>query len=208
MLHTFHKMTAIAIALLLMVLTACASSEPVRFYILSSLDGAGREAQRAAAKPRATIGIGPVVFPAYLDRQQIVTRVSENELHLAGFDEWAEPVKDNFTRVLVENLSHLLPADSFTVFPFRGPETVDWEVAVEVIRLDGVLGGDALLLARWTIHEKEGNRVLLTKKSRFSQPTAGPGYGALAAAFSRAVEAFSREMAGAIQVLSLNRPDP
>jgi uncharacterized lipoprotein YmbA len=202
MTYTFHKMTAVATALLLMALTACASSSPTRFYILNPLDGIGHETQGAASEPRATIGIGPVAFPAYLDREQIVTRVSDNELHLAGFEEWAEPLKDNFTRVLVENLSHLLPADSFTIFPFRGPETVDWQVAVEVIRLDGALGGDALLLARWTIYEKEGNKMLLTKKSRFSQSTAGPGYGALAAAHSRVVEALSREMAEAIQGIS------
>jgi uncharacterized lipoprotein YmbA len=208
MLHKFHKMTGIAIALLLMALTACASSAPTRFYILTPLDGAGQEAQGAASETRATIGIGPVAFPAYLDRQQIVTRVSDNELHLAGFDEWAEPLKDNFTRVLVENLERLLPADSFTVFPFSGPETVDWQVGVEVIRLDGALGGDVLLLARWTIYEKKDNEMLLTKASRFSQTAAGPEYGALAAAHSRVIEALSREMAGAIQALSKGKGTP
>ncbi len=208
MLHKFHKMTAIAVALLLMALTACGSSAPTRFYILSPVDGAGQEAQGAAVEPRATIGIGPVAFPAYLDRQQIVTRVSDNELHLAGFDEWAEPLKDNFTRVLVENLSHLLPADSFTIFPFRGPEGVDWQVAVEVIRLDGALAGDASLLARWSIFKKQNKDLLLTKKSSFREPSGGPGYEALVAAQSRAVEALSRDIAGAIQVLSLDRGNP
>jgi len=207
MLKPFHKMT-IGIAFLLMALTACAGSVPTRFYILTPLEDAGREVQGTASSPRVTIGIGPVMFPAYLDRQQIVTRVSANELHLAGLDEWAEPLKDNFTRVLVENLGHLLPADSFTIFPFRGPDRVNWQVAVEVVRLDGDLGGDALLLARWTIHEKGDNKLLLTKKSRFSQSASGPGYGALAAAYSRIVEAFSREMAGAIQDLSLQRGNP
>jgi len=207
MLKPFHKMT-IGIAFLLMALTACAGSVPTRFYILTPLEDAGREAQGTASSPRVTIGIGPVTFPAYLDRQQIVTRVSANELHLAGLDEWAEPLKDNFTRVLVENLGHLLPADSFTIFPFRGPDRVNWQVAVEVVRLDGDLGGDALLLARWTIYEKGDNKLLLTKKSRFSQSSSGPGYGSLAAAYSRIVEAFSREMAGAIQDLSLQRGNP
>jgi uncharacterized protein len=209
MLQISHKMMATAIVLLLMALTACGGSAPTRFYLLTPLDGAAQEAQGAgAAAPRATIGIGPVAFPAYLDRQQIMTRVSNNELHLAGFDEWAEPLKDNFTRVLVENLSHLLPADSFAIFPFRGPEKVDWQVAVEVIRLDGALGGDALLLVRWTVYKKDDNRILLTKKSRFSQPAAGSEYGALAEAHSRVIEALSREMAAAIQVLALDKGNP
>ena len=142
-----------------------------------------------------------MTFPAYLDREQIVTRIDDNELHVAGFDEWAEPLKDNFTRVLAENLSQLLPADTFILFPFSGPEKIDWQVAVEVIRLDGALGGDVLLLARWTIYEKEGNTIFMTKESRFSQPASIPEYAAHAAAHSRLVEALSREMAGTIQGL-------
>jgi len=196
------------IVFLLMALTACAGSVPTRFYILTPLEDAAREAHGTSSSPLVTIGIGPVTFPAYLDRQQIVTRVNDNELHLAGLDEWAEPLKENFTRVLVENLGYLLPADSFTIFPFRGPETINWQVAVEVIRLDGDLGGEALLLARWTIYEKGDNTLLLTKKSRFSQPASGPGYDALAAAYSRIVGALSREMANTIQVLSLQRGNP
>ncbi|MCF8142656.1 MAG: PqiC family protein [Deltaproteobacteria bacterium] len=208
MLQPFRKITVTVIALLLMALTACASSAPARFYILTPLENAGQEAQGTTSKPRASIGIGPVAFPAYLDRQQIVTRVGGNELHLAGFDEWAEPLKDNFTRVLVENLSYLLPADSFTIFPFRGPETMDWQVAVEVIRLDGALNADVSLLARWTVYDKKDNEMRLTKKSQFLQSAAGPGYRELAAAHSRVIEALSREMAGSIQVLSLKRGTP
>jgi len=199
-------MTGCIIGLLLMGLPACVGSAPTRFYILSPIEGGGLDTQgKAAAGPRATIGIGPVAFPAYLDRQQIVTRVTNNELHLSGFEEWAEPLKDNVARVLVEDLSALLPADSFTVFPFRGPDRVDWQVKVEIIRLDGMLGGNALLLAQWSIYAQENNERLMEKKSRFSQPTAGPDYGDLAAAYSRVVEALSRELAGAIQSLSRQR---
>lgn len=200
MFDRFYKMKATGIALLLMALTACASSAPTRFYILNPIDGTD-QARREDMKPRSIIGIGPVTFPAYLDREQIVTRIGDNELHVAGFDEWAEPLKDNFTRVLAENMSQLLPADSLILFPFSGPEKINWQVAVEVARLDGALGGDVLLLARWTIYEKEGNRIFITKESRFSQPASIPEYAAHAAAHSRLVEALSREMAGTIQGL-------
>lgn len=200
-----HRMTAIMIGLALTMLTACGGSAPTRFYVLSPMDGAGMEVKGAGMEPRATIGIGPVSFPAYLDRRQIMTRVSRNELHLAGFEEWAEPLKDNFTRVLVEKLSHLLPDDSFAVFPFRGPGRVQCQVEVEVMRLDGVLGSDALIQARWAIYDMENDQMLTEKASRFAQPTAGPEYAAMAAAYSGLIEALSREMAGAIQTFCLKR---
>jgi len=196
---------AVAPGLLLMTCMACASNAPSRFYVLSSLTGTGGESEMASDNRRGTIGIGPVELPAYLDRQQIVTRVSANELHLAGFDEWAEPLGDNFTRVLIENLSVLLYKDLFTIFPVRSPESIDYQVEVEVIRFDGRLGGDASLMTRWSIFGKDDKKLLLTRKSSFKEATGGPGYEALVAAQSRTVEALSREIAGAIKGLSGGR---
>lgn len=196
---------AVAPGLLLMTFMACASNAPSRFYVLSSLTGTGEETEMAGDERNLTIEVGPVELPAYLDRQQVVTRVSANELHLAGFDEWAEPLGDNFTRVLIENLSVLLSKDLFTIFPFRGPEPIDYQVEVEVIRFDGRLGGDASLMTRWSIFGEDDKKLLLTRKSSFKEATGGPGYEALVAAQSRTVEALSREIAGAIKGLSGGR---
>ena len=196
---------AVAPGLLLMTFMACASNAPSRFYVLSSLTGTGGEPETASDKRQVTIGVRPVELPAYLDRQQIVTRVSANELHLAGFDEWAEPLGDNLTRVLMENLSILLPTDSFIILHTRGPEPADYQVQVEVIRFDGSLAGHASLLARWTILREDDKKIFLTRKSAFKEAAGGPGYKALVAAQSRTVEALSREIAGAIKGLSGGR---
>lgn len=196
---------ALAPALLLMTFMACASDAPSKFYVLSPLTGTYGETEKAPDKPQITIGVRPVELPAYLDRQQIVTRVSANELHLAGFDEWAEPLEDNFTQVLMENLSILLPADSFMILHIRGPEPADYQLQVEVIRFDGSLAGNASLLVRWTILEEDEKRIFLTKKSAFKEAAGGPGYKALVAAQSRTVQALSREIAGAIKGLSGTR---
>ena len=193
---------AVAPGLLLMTFMACASNAPSRFYVLSPLTGTDRGPEMASDKRQVAIAIGPVELPAYLDRQQIVTRVSSNELHLAGFDEWAEPLDDNFTRVLIENLSVLLSKDLFTIFPFRDSESIDYQVEVEVIRFDGRLGGDASLITRWSILGKDDKKLLLTRKSSFKEVTGGPGYEALVAAESRTVEALALEIAGAIKRLS------
>lgn len=196
---------AVTPGLLLMTFIACASNAPSRFYVLSSLAGTGGGTEIAGDERNLTIEVGPVELPAYLDRQQVVTRVSANELHLAGFDEWAEPLGDNFTRVLIENLSVLLSKDLFTIFPFRGPEPIDYQVEVEVSRFDGRLGGDASLMTRWSIFGEDDKKLLLTRKSSFKEATGEPGYEALVAAQSRTVEALALEIAGAIKGLSGGR---
>jgi len=195
-------MRVVAPGLLLMTFMACASNAPSSFYVLSSLTGTGGTHETASEKRQVTIGIIPVELPAYLDRQQIVTRVNANELHLAGFDEWAEPLEDNFTRVLMENLSILLPTDSFIILHGRGPEPADYQVQVEVIRFDGSLAGHASLLARWTILGQDDKKIFITRKSAFKEAAGAPGYKALVAAQSKTVEALSREIAGAAKGLS------
>jgi uncharacterized lipoprotein YmbA len=83
-----------------------------------------------------SIGINPIVVPAYLDRPQIVTRIGANELEMAKFHCWAEPMEDSLGRVLAEDLSNLLftrtaiknqaqipsvPSHAFSVFILAAP---------------------------------------------------------------------------------------
>ena len=87
----------------LLGLGACAST-PSRFYILNTLTASETIPATAAARG-PVIGVGPITFPKYLDRPQIVTRASRHQLTLGEFDRWAEPLQDNVSRVLAENLA-------------------------------------------------------------------------------------------------------
>jgi uncharacterized protein len=76
---------AISVALLV-VLTGCASTPPSRFYTLSAMPKVLPVNLPADLPGDFSLGVGPVNIPQYLDREQIVTRVGENELVLAEFD--------------------------------------------------------------------------------------------------------------------------
>jgi uncharacterized lipoprotein YmbA len=128
----------------------------------------------------------------------MVIRQSPNELELDEFHRWAGPLKEDFASVLEENLSILLSSDRIAVFPWSRFVPADYQVAVRVIRFDGILGGNASLVARWSILTKQTKEILLVESSSFSEPTRKHGYKALVTAQSRTVEALSREMAAAI----------
>jgi uncharacterized lipoprotein YmbA len=189
---------------LLMGLIGCAiggRTAPSRFYLLNSLEASGSEPAALVGVGPIAIGIGPVEISHYLDRPQIATRLSPNELMLAEFDKWAEPLQDNVTRVLTENLAVLLRKDPVNIFQWRGPLAVDYRVQIDVIRMDGTLGGDATLMARWLIFEKDERKVLLNRKSTFQEPTGKGGYKALVAAMSRILASLSEEIAKEIKTL-------
>jgi uncharacterized lipoprotein YmbA len=144
-----------------------------------------------------------VKIPEYLDRSGIVTRVTSNELTVAEFNKWAEPLEESFPRVLAENLSSLLCTKTVLAFPWKGSIPLDYRIYVDVIRMEGKLGESAVLDVSWTIMggaEKKG--VLVMERSSYKEPAGGQDHGDYVAAQSRNVAALSRDIAEAIKTLS------
>jgi hypothetical protein len=199
----FSSFIALTLGASLMLLCGCGTgtTAPSRFYVLSATSHPSDQSHVPTAETCLAIGIGPVEVAPYLDRPQIVTRLSPNELKLGEFDKWAEPLKDNITRVLAEDLSNLLCTDPIVVFPWRGATQVDYRVEVEVLLLDGKLRGNASLLARWAIFDEERRNILFNGKSRIDEPTDGQDYKALVSSQSRAIGALSKEIAEGLRTV-------
>jgi uncharacterized protein len=173
------------------MLAGCATSKPSRYYVLN----APENAQNACKGGRIiTIGISPVDLPKYLDRPQIMTRINDNELQLSEFHQWAEPLKDNISRVIAQNLSGSLCA-GIKMFPWTGSEQFDYRLSTRLIRLDGAPGGEAFLDVQWTISDQQSNKLLITKESRFTEHVGSNSYDALVSAYSRLINSFSKEIA-------------
>jgi uncharacterized lipoprotein YmbA len=148
------------------------------------------------------IGVGPVAIPEYLNRGQIVTRTGENQLELAEFDRWAEPLQKNLARVLALNFSTLLSTDRVALHPWNRSTPMDYQVIVDVGRFEAGEDGTTSLLARWSIVDGADRKILRVRKSSLSEPIANGDYEATVASMSRAVAALSREIAEAIRDLS------
>jgi uncharacterized lipoprotein YmbA len=150
-------------------LLASCSSAPTRFYVLTPLQvAAGQSGAVAGQEPG--IGLGPVEFPDYLDRPQIVTRLDQNQFKLADFDHWSEPLKDNFTQVLAENLTILLPTGRVFIYPWRRENRVNYQVMVKVIRFDRTVDGDSVLTARWRILGNDNREELRVQTATYTAP--------------------------------------
>ena len=196
----FFRPALLVLGICLLVTGGCAKTEPSRFYTLSPLVSSETETDTEAAG--LGIGVGPIKLPEYLDRQQIVTRTSRNELELAEFNQWAGALLDDFSSILAENLSILLSTDRVSVYPWRKSMPIEYQVVVDVTRFDGELGENALLIARWTVLDGREKKVLFMRKSSISEPSRAQGYGAMVAAQSRALGHLSREIAKAIKTIS------
>ncbi len=177
---------------LLATLSGCGTSAPVHFYALSG-GIAGQEVADSEG-PCFSLGVGPVDIPSYLDRSSIVTQEGPNQMHVADFDQWGEPLADGLTRVLMENLSDLLCIRPIASVPLPEGIRTDYQVAVQIRRFDGLLGGQAWLRATWSVLNAQG-RLVSWKRSQLTQQVEGSGYGSLAAALSSLALGLSREIA-------------
>jgi len=184
----------------LLSICGCASKSP-NYYILNSLQSGAPSAEKVRAENDLTIGVGPVKIPAYLDRPEMATRSAADSLQFAEFDKWAEPLERNLTRVISENLAILLSTNRVGVFPWLNSAQVQYQVTVDITQLERMPDGKVILAARWNILGDQGENMLVIESSRFSIPIESAGYGAMASAESRAVEALSREIAAAIRSL-------
>src|ERR671924_270261 len=113
-----------------LIVEDCAS-QPSRFYLLSAGPNTDTASPETSGQQGPTIGVGPVTLPRYVDRPQIVTRTGPYEIKLAEFDRWAEALDANFTRVLADNLSLLLPTARVVMSPWPRATPLDYQVTVD-----------------------------------------------------------------------------
>jgi uncharacterized protein len=168
-------------------------SDPVQFYVLTS------QAEQTDRPPVTaeglSIGVGPIDFPEYLVRPQLVTRLSDTELRLDEFSRWAEPIEDGFARSIGDNLVVLLGATVMD-YPWYSTRAPDFAVSIDVVRFELTAAGTASLISRWEITRPATRERLFFKESVLSQPVDSAGAVSTAvAALSRVMDQLSQEIA-------------
>jgi uncharacterized lipoprotein YmbA len=191
----------IALGLLVVILAGCAGSPSSKFYQLEPLPNRASIVCDALPEQNLIIAIGPVRIPDYLDRPQIVTRAGRNELRLSEFDRWAGSLENDVTRVLVEDISILLPTERFSAVPWtsylESQVPASYRVEVPVERFDGWLGDSVLLKAQWAVFARNRS-MLLKRESLIRERINGGSYDALVDAMSAALEKLSGDISGGI----------
>ncbi len=194
--------THLAIMILWLALAGCLGgpSAPTNFYMLSPLSPSQAGTSAATAEARVRIGLETVVVPEYLNRNEIVVNLDNTAYQLAEFNQWTEPLSDNLTRVLAENLTNLLGDDSIAVFLSSDSSIpLDYRLEIDVIRLDGNLGDQVTLVAQWALLGYEEDDLKLMRRSEYQEPAADKTYKELVLAQSRAVDKLSRDIAAGIK---------
>ena len=192
-----HRSSSLLACAMSLAVAGCfGTSRPARFYTLEPVQV--RDVPEATTTD-ATLSVGPIILPDYVDRPQIVTRTGSNELVMAEFDRWGGSLDSQINASLVATLQDRLAAQQIAVLPWRSsahPSNPPYRLTVSVSRFDGVLGQSVVLQARWELRLRSGGseESLGLKEASVTEEVTGPGYDALVAAMQRALVRLGQQM--------------
>lgn len=180
--------------------TACGKTPTARIYTLAAL--AESSSEKSAPHPQETrriVAVGPIALPDYLDHPTLTTREGTTVLKRSEFDRWGGSLPDDTSRVLIENLERLLPADRFLVLPWLETSTSDCRLQLNITRFDGPKAGPVELHGAWLLFAGNELPPVASGVESFVEPLAGEGFGATTEAMSRALLGLSRRLADEIR---------
>lgn len=178
------------------LLSGCAAPPSVQFYVLEPLSRS--PPAMFGASRQHSIGIGPVSIPALLEHKKIVTRLSDNSVQLAEFQQWAAPLQDSLTQTLTRNLATLQPNNILRAYPWSVHGTVDLQIIIDIIRFDTTPGESADLEANWTIKNETRHELLKSGRSVIKHALSDSSYPGTVRALSKVLEQFSQELSLAL----------
>ena len=188
--------------LMVFLLAGCSTTPAVRYYTLNPSAEMQPDIPQAVSGDTLAIGVGPVEFPKFLDRPQIVTRQSQNRIEVSEFNRWAGSFSEDFLRVLAKNISILLPADRVAAYPWTDRFSPTYRIQLTVEQFDGRFGGNVLLNVTWSVWNQKDTNQAIFKHTRIKEPVSAGDYESLVAAQSQAIGTLSRAIVKEIERVS------
>lgn len=167
----FKLRNILSLAACLLLLSACGTSKPTKFYYLDSVKEANIKALNSK---KLMIGVDTVSVAGYIERPQIVTLSGDTEMVMSEYNRWAEPLAHSVQRVIADNLSLYLKNAKAKAIGLKSQD-YDYVVLVELNKFDGRFGEKAQLDAWWSITGKDRSFKVIREHTYLEAPV-GTGY--------------------------------
>jgi len=196
------KLPLISLSLLFLILEGCLSfkpqADPTRFYVLDAVACPGDYRQD---NKDYSIGVAIVEVPDYMDRPQIVSEINDNEVRIAEFNRWAEPMDKAVTRVITQDLAMILPSYNVNMAPWVRNEKRDQEVHVKIFEfMPRLYQGVVCLQAQYSVINVDKKEEVFSRRTSIVEPIYGNtnDYSIIASAMSGSLRTLSQEIADAV----------
>jgi uncharacterized lipoprotein YmbA len=182
-------------------LLSCTSYQHTTYYLLTAIEPTDSILEIKSNKPLMRILVKNIKFPDYLDRPQMVLRDNDYKLELNEYHRWAEPLKDDFTRVFIENLNtRIMPNLANNYAGLEGVKP-SHKLSIEVLRMDVNTNNQVILKTKWNLSSAKNNGLVITHKGEFTIPVNNKSHESAVEAQSKAIALFADQIATTIQTL-------
>lgn len=189
--HLPHIHRAFAL-LLALIVCACASSPPARYYTLLP-----NAVAPAATDASYVIEVLPVDVPAQVDVPQMVVRTGNGEVTPVDTRRWIAPLPSELRSALSWQLTRELGVRDVYGFA-KNTATPVYRVNLRVQRFDSAPGAYARIETLWTVRAGSNDAAAPVCSSNASV-TVTPGYAELAQGHQQALAKIAGEIAASIR---------
>jgi len=151
------------------------------------------------SKRATVVGVAEVEVAEYLKKSEVVTRLSAGRIIVHNKAFWAGSLSQNIQNVLTHNISDLLPRYTFLAYPWEEPISDRYRIYVTIDRFDGYENGSVILRGRWSLVNKEENRVIYSESVNYSAQ-GGQSLDAIVDTQSKLLDRLSRRIAKKIRL--------
>jgi uncharacterized lipoprotein YmbA len=139
-----------------------------------------------------------LTIPGELDRPELVRRVGQNQLNIAGLDRWAAPLDATIRRVLTDDIARRVPA------PVPGRQ---YSVSVDIHEFYGDGACNVSLRAGWTVKQPRADSSLPANEE-IQVPSSGSCPATLPATMSVALGQLSDRIIAGVARMPVASPAP
>lgn len=185
----------VLLSLLLQTGCALSPSQPSSFYVLKVEPP--KQAVVVQGLP-IRLGFGPLVMPDLLDRPQIVTRTSANQVQISEFQRWGGELNPEVQRVLAQNLMARLNTAYVFFYPWPDEQAVDVKVGVRLFRFDGELENKVVLDGVLSLQDGKATCPETMEQFHIETPSTDPTHAGLVKAMGLSLGTLSDAIAARV----------
>lgn len=186
----------IVLLLVMVLLTGCGSSggAEVSYYLVTPVSSTG-----SAYENNTAVEIMDLEIPQYLERFQMASRRSDNQLAFSTAHQWAENLRKNLTRTLARNLSVYLNTPDVGTPRNRSISEPDVRIKIYIEQFERQADGYVTLVARWQLTDSNG-KTQLTRSDTYTSTNRvpAPDFAGTVSAMGELFADFSRDISAAI----------
>ena len=183
------------VAIVLLGLTACASSPLKDHYYSLVLAADDVMVTDDAEAARAHLIVGPIQLPEYLNRRGLTIQIDSNQIQTANHHFWAEPLAEAIAKVLVRDLAHLISGVMVDRDAGRWTDSGDCRLRVEFDKFHATSHSRVVSSGRYWVSSSSSS---VKQEFAVSRTLSADGYAHAVEALRQSLGILANQIAGTI----------